>query len=217
LSLITSVRVANTQMTMPAEIYPCTFRDIVLWQRRIQEPYIAPGGGIGFDWNWPRFFLGCHIIEQSCGRQAIAFQIRVPNPAGVGIPEAQAILSLPYQWPGDARENCVFVWLIAATPEEALRARGIDCRFSTLPPLLDTAIQVSLAHGLEGRIGLHADAGRTAEEAQRLVEKYERQGLRRRKAARRYYRRPARRDDGRYFYFTPDDALAYAAQQDDLR
>lgn len=217
MSLITSVRVANTQMTVPAEIHPCTFKDIVLWQRKIQEPFIRPQGGIGCDWNWPRFFLGCHIIEQSCGRQAIAFQIRVANPAGAGIPIAQAILSLPYQWPADLREHCVFVWLIAAAPEGALRARGIDHRFSTLPPLLDTAIQVSLAHGLEGRIGLHAAAGRTPAETQQLVEKYERQGLRRRKAARHYYRRPARRDDGRYFYFTPDDALLYASKQDDLR
>ena len=217
MSLITSVRVANTQMTMPAEVHSCTFRDIVLWQRKIQEPYIAPEGGIGCDWDWPRFFLGCHTIEQLCGRQAVAFQIRVPNPAGIGIPIAQAILSLPYQWPGNTREHCVFVWLIAATPVEALRARGIDHRFSTLGPLLDTAIQVSLAHGLEGRIGLHAAAGRTLAETQRLVEKYEMQGLRRRDAARRYFRRPARRDDGRYFYFTPADALAYAAKQDDLR
>jgi hypothetical protein len=83
--------------------------------------------------------------------------------------------------------------------------------------LLDTAIQVSLAHGLEGRIGLHAAAGRTPEETQRLVNKYESQGLRRRETARSYYRRPARRDDGRYFYFAPGDALAYAAKQDDLR
>jgi hypothetical protein len=36
-------------------------------------------------------------------------------------------------------------------------------------------------------------------------------------AASFYDRWPARRNCGRYFYFTPDDALAYAAKQDDLR
>lgn len=146
MSLISKIRIANTSKTVEAEVYPCGYEDMVVWQRRIHAPYIVPKGGIGSDWNWPALILGCHITEQSFGRQAVGFQLRVSDINGNAVPVAQAILSLPYFWPANSKERCVFVWFIAATPVDALVALGIADRFSVLPPLLDTAVQISESH-----------------------------------------------------------------------
>jgi hypothetical protein len=111
----------------------------------------------------------------------------------------------------------VFIWFIAATPVDALIALGVPERLSVLPPLLDTAIQISEANGLAGRIGLHAAEGPSAKENTILENKYRFQGLRQRSKIQRFFRFPFRRDDGRLFYFTAEDAQKYAALQDDLR
>lgn len=217
MGLVTKIRVANTARTVEAEVHPCSFADMVIWQRRIQAPFIAPSRGIGSDWDWPALYLGCHFSEQMFGRQALAFQIRVADAAGGAVPVAQALLSLPYAWPGGEPHRCVFVWFVAAAPAAALGAYGITERFSALPPLLDVAVQVSRSHGLEGRTGLHAAAGRTPQETDELVRRYVGYGLRRRSRLRGYFRFPHRPEDGRIFYFTPEDALAFSAKQDDLR
>jgi hypothetical protein len=217
MSLISKIRVANTLRTAEAEVRPSSFADVVTWQRRIHAPFIAPTQGIGSDWDWPALYLGCHFSEQTFGRQALAFQIRVADPAGGAVPVAQAILSLPYAWPGGEPHKCVFLWFIAAAPAAALNAYGITEKFSVLPPVLDVAVQVSRSHGLEGRIGLHAAAGRTPNETNDLVRRYAGHGLRRRSRLRGFFRFPHRPEDGRLFYFTPEDALAFSAKQDDLR
>jgi len=217
MSLLSKIRVANTQRCVEAEVYPCSHEDMVIWQRRIHAPYIAPKGGIGSDWNWPALFLACQFSEQALARQAIAFQIRVANADGDAVPVAQAIFTLPYHWPADPAQSCVFVWFIAATPVEALRAYGIQDRFSVLAPLLDTAIQVSLSNGLGGRIGLHAAAGDSAAEGLALEQKYRNCQLRQASKNKGFFRFPFRRHDGRLFYFTDADAVAFAARQGDLR
>ena len=106
MSLITKIRVANTSSTVEAEVHPCSFSDVVTWQRRIQIPFIAPGRGIGSDWDWPALYLGCHVSEQMFGRQALSFQLRVSDPAGSAVPVAQALMSLPYAWPGGRKQRC---------------------------------------------------------------------------------------------------------------
>ena len=151
------------------------------------------------------------------GRKAISFQLRVKGPGGSAVPVAQAIFSLPYFYPGDLRKRCVFVWLIAGTPPSALQAFGVDERYSLMGPLLDTAIQVSLAHGLGGRIGLHAATGATPLESEKLVQKYLDQGLEQRTKSGVYFRRPFRKDDGKFFYFDETKAEQFALTQDILR
>lgn len=198
-------------------MHPCGYEDMVVWQRRIQSLYIAPRGGIGNDWNWPALLLGCHVSEQGLGRRAVAFQLRVSNDQGDAVPVAQAILSLPYYWPADHRDRCVFVWFVAASPADALKAYGVHERFSVLPPLLDTAIQISIGHEMGGRIGLHADGGGAEAQNEALMERYRKCGLSQRSRLGAFFRFPFRRDDGRLFYFTGEDALAFAAKQDDLR
>jgi len=217
MTFISKIRVAKTSRVVDAEIYHCAYADMVDWDRHIHKPFIARSGNIGSDWDWPAKFLGCQFSELALGRNAIAFQIRVANDLSEAVPVAQAILSYPYFWPGDKSDHCVFVWLIAATPVAALQRFRVQDRFSTLPPLLDTAIQLSLRLGLEGRIALHAATGGSPEESDALMDKYRNQGLRQRSKLGAFFRFPFRPDDGRLFYFTPQDALAYAKKQDDLR
>lgn len=145
MSFITRIRVANSTETVAAEVYPCRFEDFVAWQRRIQ-PFIAATKGIGSQWDWPAIFLGCHVSEQLAGRHAIAFQIRVADVQGDAVPVAQAMFSVPYPWPGDVSKDGVFVWFVASATAAALRAHGIHQRFATLAPVLDVAVQLSLAH-----------------------------------------------------------------------
>lgn len=217
MSFITRIRVANSTETIAAEVYPCRFEDFVAWQRRIQ-PFIAATKGIGSQWDWPAIFLGCHVSEQLAGRHAIAFQIRVADAQGNAVPVVQAMFSVPYPWPGDVSKDGVFVWFVASATAAALRAHGIHQRFATLAPVLDVAVQLSLAHQLEGRIGLHAASGASQPEADALVSRYLAHGLQQRRASRwRFFKFPYRREDGRLFYFTPEDAKAFAARQDDLR
>lgn len=215
--LISKIRVAGTTDIVPAEIHLCEFEDMVLWQRKIQKPFIAPLGGIGSNWDWPALFVACTLTEAAMGRQAISLQIRGEGPNGRAIPVAQAIYSRPYAYPGNPGESCVFVWFIASTPEAALKSFGISHKFATMAPLLDTAIQLSLDAGLDGRIGLHAALGATRKESDALVDRYLRQGLSRRTQGKGFFRAPFRREDGRLFYFNPAAARLYAAAQDDLR
>lgn len=217
MSLIKKLKVANTNIVVPAEVYPCSFEDVVAWQRLIQ-PYIAKTGGIGHDWNWPALFLGCTFSEQAMGRQTIVFQIRVSDAEDNAVPVIQAIASFPYKWPGGKRERCAFLWFVAATPTEALLAYGINQRFVVLAPVLDVLIQLSLSHGLQGRIGLHAALGNTDEESLDLVTRYEKQKLKRRpRKSWSFFRFPHRQEDGRLFYFDIADAAVFAATQDNLR
>lgn len=150
MGLISDIRVAGTGQIVPAEIYPCEMLDLQLWQRDIQTAFIAPAGGIGANWDWPALFVGCNAIETAAGRQAVTFQIRVEGPIGEGIPVVQSIMSFGYPYPGNTggtpKQRCVFVWFVAATPETALQSFGINHRFATLAPVLDTAIQLSLSH-----------------------------------------------------------------------
>lgn len=220
MSLIRYVRVAGSGQKVAAEIMPCSFQDTVTWQRLIHDPYIAPAGGIGADWDWPALYLACNGLEVAAGRQATTFQIRVADAAGRAVPIAQCMLSMPYLFPGPSPTRSTrfnFVWFAAATPETALRALGVQQRFATLAPMLDTAIIMSRAYGLNGRIGLHAARGPTQALSEALVQLYIRHGLARRPAKRGWFRFFSRREDGRLFYFDSVPALAYAAQQDDLR
>lgn len=214
---VSRIRVANTARTVEAEVRPCSFADVVVWQRRIHDPYIAPRGGIGSGWNWPALFIGCHIVERSFGRQAAGFQLRVADQAGNAVPVAQTLFSLGYEWPASARFRCVFVWFLAATPVAALQANGIQDRFSVLNPLLDLAVQISLSRGLEGRVGLRATTGGNSQESEALVAKYRNCGLQQRSKRAVFFRFPVRPDDGRLFYFGPAAALDFARAQDDLR
>lgn len=220
MSLISNIRVAGSGQIVPAEIYPCELRDLQLWQRDIQTPFIAPTGVIGAEWDWPALFIGCNAIETAAGRQAITFQIRVEGPQGQGVPVVQSIVSLGYPFPGNTtgspRQRCVFVWFVAAAPATALQSLGISHRFATLAPVLDTAIQLSLSHGMDGRVGLHAAVGTTAKQSADLVQVYIKHGLKLRNSTKGYFR-VFRREDGRLFYFDPPSAATYASAQNDLR
>lgn len=217
MALIERIRIAGAGGTVPVEIYPCKFKDMVVWQRKIHKPFIAPQGGIGADWDWPAYFLGCTLTERALLRQALAFQIRIAGPTGEAVPVAQAIFSMPYPFPGNSRERCVFIWFIAATPEPALKSFGVPHTFAMMAPLLDTAIQLSIAHGMNGRIGLHAAFGASESESAKLSSKYLKHGLKVRPKQAGYFRWPVRREDGRLFYFDAAAASVYAAKQDDLR
>ena len=82
MSLISKIRVANTTKKVEAEVYPCGYEDMVIWQRRIQVPYVTPKGGIGSDWNWPAYLLGAHFSEQDLGRQAVGLRYEWPMRTG---------------------------------------------------------------------------------------------------------------------------------------
>ncbi|GAB3645171.1 hypothetical protein [Ramlibacter alkalitolerans] len=221
MGLIENIRVAGTGQLVPADVVPCSFQDVVAWQRYIHDPFIRPGGGIGFDWDWPAYYLACNTLETAAGRQVTVFQIHVEGPGGQAVPVAQCLLSMPYAFPGAPKggpdPQCVFVWYVSAAPVAALRQRGVLHKFATLAPVLDTAIQMSAFYGLGGRIGLHAARGRTESESQELVKRYLGHGLARRASGRGFWRFLARKEDGRLFYFDSAAALAYAANQDDLR
>jgi hypothetical protein len=219
-SLIRYVRVAGTGQKVPAEIMACSFQDMVNWQRLIHDPFIAPAGGIGADWDWPAFYLGCNAVELASGRALTTFQIRVPGPTGRAVPVAQCMVSMPYAYPGPSKSRgtrCNFVWFAAATPLAALQSFGVGQRFAMLAPMLDTAIMLSVAHGLQGRIGLHAAPGPTQALSEDLVRRYTAHGMSRRPAKIGWFRFFTRREDGRLFYLDEASALAYAAKQDDLR
>ena len=210
--LISRIRIAGTPSTVPIEIEPCALRDVQLWHRDIHLKFIAPKGGIGSNWDWPAIFLGSGVTEAMSGRVPLTFQIRVEAPNGMAVPVAQALFSFPYSYPGNAKgrnphEKCVFIWFIAATPIEALNFYGIKHKFAVMAPLLDTAIQISLTQGLEGRIGLHAAAGKTSEESAELAARYAKQELLQRGKSIGFFR-PFRWEDGRLFYFYPAGALA---------
>lgn len=145
------------------------------------------------------------------------FQLRVADNQGNAVPVAQVILSVPYPSPADERDNCVFVWFVASAPARALKANNIQDTFSVLAAVLDTAVQVSIGHGLGGRIALHAAAGANGQENEQLAAKYTKYGLQKRKKSSMFFRFPHRRDDGRLFYFTAEAALDFVKNQDDLR
>jgi hypothetical protein len=86
-----------------------------------------------------------------------------------------------------------------------------------MAPLLDTVVQMSIANGQQGRVGLHASPGDTPQLSDELFQRYRRYGLKNRPVRKGFFRFPFRKDDGRLFYFDSADALAFAAQQDDLR
>jgi hypothetical protein len=117
--VINQIRVARTRETVDAMVSLCGFEDMVVWQRRIQ-PYIARSKGIGSDWDWPAYFLGCSLVEELMGRTAFAFQVLVERPDGGTVPVRQAICSLNYFFPKDKGKRCVFAWFLAATPQDAL-------------------------------------------------------------------------------------------------
>ena len=217
MSLITKLRTAGTGTLVEAEVFACGFEHVVAWQRLIHDRFIANSGSIDANWDWPAYYLGAHLSEQSLGRQAIAFQLRVADAKGDAVPVSQAILTLPYVFPGDVRQRCVFIWFAAAAPAKALQSFGIDTRFAVIAPILDTAIQLSLSHGLEGRIGLHAALGTSRQQSDQLADKYRAHGLQQRVKVARYLRFPFRKDDDRFFYFDQVHALNFARTQDDLR
>jgi hypothetical protein len=217
MSLIKDIPVAGAQYTVPVEFHPCDYADVVQWQRQIHQPFIQPLQRIGSDWNWPALFLGCHTVEQMCGRQALAFQMRVANQGGDAVPIAQVILSLPYYWPKDVGERCVFIWFVAASPSAALKKFGITDHFSCLKFVIDTAVQVSIAHGMDGRIGLHAALGATKTDSDALMKRYKDIGLSQRKKWTRFFRFPFRKDDERLFYFDAVEAQQFSQQWDHFR
>lgn len=220
MNLLSKIRVANTALTVPVEVHPCTFEDMVVWQRRIHAPFIAPSGGIGDDWDWPLLFLGCHVMEQAGGRRALAFQLRVENASGDGIPVAQAILQRGLSLAG-RQEAAVCVRLVHrggtafGAGESGHRPAVFHPRaFAGYRGADFTGARIGRPHR-----GLHAAPGKTRRQGEQLAQRYRRLGLRQR--SRRgwlpFFRFPHRTEDGRLFFFTPEDALAFAQKQDDLR
>ena len=202
-----------TGTVTPASVTEAKYEDIVLWKRMV-SPHV-PFGTIGYDWNWTSRYLGCRLLEIPQNRTVVAYQLRVKGTKG-GFPLGQVILSFPYPSPGDTSLDCVFVWLLAKAPTDALVKNGINGKYSVLGPLLDIAVQVSLDNGLDGRIGLHAAVSESKDESDALAARYTALGLSRRAAARGRFR-PFRPNDGRLFYLTEADAAVFSAQFDSLR
>ena len=224
LAYVRNLPVKGSSRTVRVKVHPCSSTDFRLWHLQIRPHCLgAPGARpIGWEWNWPQLFIACGFSEKVLGRQALALQLRVASgrPGDEGrrlVPVAQALLSLPYPWPGDSAQDCVFVWFVAKACDRALAAAGVLDTFSVLGPMLDTAVQVSLARGLDGRIGLHAALGESTSQSDDLAALYESLGLSRRTQAPGYFRFPHRPDDGRLFYLDPAGAALFAQKRDHLR
>jgi hypothetical protein len=203
---IRRIPVAKSGSTVPANVAEANFYDMVVWDRRIQQPYLRDLGGIGANWHWPTRFVACTVVEAAARRRAVAYQIRVRGDSGRAVPVSQAIFSIGYTWPGDHRarptEKCVFIWLLCSTPKAALEQFGITDRFATLAPMLDVAIQLSIEAGYEGRLGLHvADEG-SEHERRALRDRYAAQGFLGRPLRSGWFRWPWRDEDGDFMYLT---------------
>lgn len=217
MGFISRIRVSKSTKTVPVELYPCGYAHFVQWQRQIHSRYIAPLNCIGSDWHWPALFLGCNLTEEAMGRRCIMLQLRVADAKGDAVPVGQFLLSLPYPSPANNKDSAVFVWFVAKTPAAALTHFGIQEQFSVMAAVLDTAVQISLSHGYDGRVALHAAKGPDEQENADLVSLYRHYGLTQRTSRTWFFRFPHRRDDGRLFYFTAKDAMTFAQKQNDLR
>ena len=188
MTFVTKIPVANSTKVVEANIVNCSFREVVLWQRRIHNPHIAGRDRIGANWHWPSIYWACSIAETALRRQALIFQIQVEAPSGQGVPVVQALISFPYAFPPNTNEDCVFLWFLASAPPRALETYGITDRFAVLGPVLDTIIHMSVTYGLGGRIGLHAAKGSTATQSEDLINKYLNCGLQRKSINKWYFR-----------------------------
>lgn len=188
--------------------------DFGLWDRDIQ-PYVDRRA-IGADWNWVSLFRRTSLVERALGRTVVGLQITVEGTdpfdgQRVRVPVAQQIVTVPYRWPKDPLKRCVFIWYLAGAPRAALAQFGVTNRFAVLPGLLSSAIAIAnLNPYANGRVGLHADPGRSAQQGQELFDRYARVGMQPAPSGGRLSR--ARAQDGRMFYLDKDASDAHLAR-----
>lgn len=160
-------------------------------------------------WNWPLYHFNGMLTEPLRGRKVHTFQLQVRSSKNEAVPILQGMVSVPYKWPGPREEDCAFIWFLSKTPSKTRAEKEVPFSFEGLPYALDTAIEISKAYGLEGRIGLHAAA-------ESLVLTYRKQSMLRRNILhwdpQEYFSLPFRRNDGLFFYFDALDAEQHQAK-----
>jgi len=194
--------------------------EALYWHQKVQLPYIAKSPNFRPDrnWNWPWKMRWWPILFQSCTRRNTAFfQINVTTSSGRAFPVGQIFVSDGFPFFPGQRQECIFLWLLAAAPQTALLAQGLPADLKLMPPLVDVAIQFSFQRGYNGLLTLHAarSGDKSADRAlYRIYEKnvslipYKKQG---------YVSTMRRRNDGRYFYADEERALELTTKLNYLR
>lgn len=204
--------------TLDCVVQEAGLRELRNWHRFIHDPFIAPDPArLDRDWSWTRYLMASYVLNESHGRLTEAFQIVVASPSGRSVPVGLAMLVTGYPHPGEASAMSTFVWFLTSTPQAALVSMGVTDRFVVMPLLLDTAVQASRWHGLDGRTSLHADHRGTRRQQDDLVKRYLRCGLQRRSYLRGSLLSLFRRMDDRYFVYDLASAHACTLKWDPLR
>lgn len=168
--------------------------DADYWHRSIQ-PDATTLGGPDAGWDWPGMRRWLPVVEFARGRRAPAFTVWAQAQDGQAVPIAMTLLSEGYAALHDAAKRSVYLWFMAAAPEEAMRRHGLPIVPRLGRVLVDIAVTHSHNCGYGGCIGLHAaPAG-----GQKLFDMYRNVGLSllSGSAALPGY---LRNNDGRYFY-----------------
>lgn len=191
--------------------------DALRW-RALVQPHIRAAGRLDAAWDWPSIYKLSLACERTFGRNVSLQCIDIVNGGGTPLPLAIMLLSEGYPALDRRGQRGVLLWYLAAAPASALRAMGVMDQKPALVlrAIIDAAIQCSIRHGYDGRVGLHAaPAGKDA-----LFRKY-------RDDARMtalgdevnlsLLRRLRSGKDGRYFWVDPVLARSLSASLDYLR
>lgn len=204
--------------TVDCVVQEAGLRELRNWHRFVHDPFIAPDlSRLDRAWSWPRYLMASYVLNESHGRLTEAFQIVVASPTGRVVPVGLAMLVTGYPHPGEIGASSTFVWFLTSTPQPALASMGVSQRFVVMPLLLDTAVQASRWHGLDGRTALHADHRGTRAQQDDLVKRYLRCGLTRRRHLKGSLLSIFRKMDDRYFVYDVASAHACALKWDFLR
>jgi hypothetical protein len=200
---------------VPVTVVEADVTDAELWDRDIQQPWIAKTNRIDASWRWRTNYLRAALVERSLGRELAYLQLQTAAADGDVFPIGQILLASGYPYPPDRGLPCVFLWFLAGSPPEAARAAGVPAYKGVLAALVDTALQFSYLEGFDGRLCLHASPAGTADQRAELMERYRKAGLL--PFAGRWFAGWWRRNDGRYFYADPALAAMLTARLDAFR
>ncbi|MFY9317669.1 MAG: hypothetical protein WAO95_19180 [Burkholderiales bacterium] len=188
---------------VPIRIALMSQADAEFWHRHVQ-PDIVALGRTDANWDWRRMRQWLPVVEFARGRRAPAFVV-LAQAEEKAAPVGMALLSEGYSALHDGSKRSVFVWFVAAAPEETMRRLGV----SGIPKLLRALIDVGVTHshnvGYRGCTGLHA----APEGKQDLFDRYVKIGL---TPLLGIANVPGylRFNDGRYFYLDEPDARKWS-------
>lgn len=142
---------SNPGSKIPVQVVPLTEKIVHIWVKEIQ-PYIkTQPNRSDVNWRWGIFYMLTRLIPQIKG-----YAILTKTNKNTAIP-AGLILCFPkYKWLADHNKLSSFVWFITSAPNEILKTLDVDNPPKVGRCLLDTAVQISMNAGYQGRIGLHA-------------------------------------------------------------